>query len=100
ISWGETRIDSGLASILNGAVPLFTIVIAHFWLNDEKITLPRILGLVIGFVGVVILVSRDIGPQGLHFNLWGQLAVLAASFSYALAITFSHRYLRGQPPVV
>ena len=35
ISWGETLIDSGVASILNGTVPLFTIVIAHFWLNDE-----------------------------------------------------------------
>jgi len=44
ITWGETRIDSSLASILNGTVPLFTIVIAHFWLRDEKITLPRIAG--------------------------------------------------------
>src|SRR4051794_11531730 len=40
ITWGETRIASSLASILNGSVPLFTIVIAHFWLHDEKITLP------------------------------------------------------------
>jgi drug/metabolite transporter (DMT)-like permease len=103
ISWGETRIDSGLASILNGAVPLFTIIIAHFWLHDEKITLPRILGLLVGFVGVVILVSRDIGSPaspGSQGNLWGQLAVLAAAVSYAVAITFSRRYLRGQSPVV
>src|SRR5574341_1347433 len=46
ISWGETRIDSAMASILNGTVPLFTIVIAHFWLQDEKISLPRISGLI------------------------------------------------------
>ena len=101
ISWGETKIDSALASTLNGAVPLFTIVIAHFWLHDEKITAGRILGLIIGFVGVVILVSRDFGPQGLlQGNLLGQLAVLAASISYATAITFSRKYLRGQPPVI
>jgi len=100
ISWGETRIDSGLASILNGTVPLFTIVIAHYWLHDEKIPLPRIAGLVVGFVGVVVLVSRDLGPGGLQGNTWGQLAVIAAAMCYATAITFSRRHLRGQPPVV
>lgn len=100
ISWGETRIDSGLASILNGTVPLFTIIIAHFWLHDEKITAPRIGGLVVGFVGVVILVSRDFGPNALEGNILGQLAVIAASISYATAITFSRRHLRGQSPVV
>lgn len=100
ISWGETRIDSGLASILNGTVPLFTIVIAHFWLQDEKITLPRIAGLIVGFVGVVILVSRDVRVADLGGSLIGQLAVLAAALCYATAITFSRRHLRGQPPLV
>lgn len=100
ISWGETRIDSALASILNGTMPLFTIVIAHFWLHDEKITLPRVVGLIVGFIGVVVLVSRDFDPQSTHGSIWGQLAVLAATVSYATATTFSRRYLRGQPPVV
>jgi drug/metabolite transporter (DMT)-like permease len=100
ISWGETRIDSGLASILNGTMPLFVIVIAHFWLHDEKITPARLAGLIVGFVGVVVLVSRDLGSQGVQGNVWGQLAVLAAAASYATAATFSRRYLRGQPPVV
>ena len=100
ISWGETRIDSGLASILNGTLPLFTIVIAHFWLHDEKITLPRMAGLIVGFVGVVMLLSRDFGPEGLQGNVWGQMAVIAAVICYATAITFSRRHLRGQPPVL
>lgn len=100
ISWGETRIDSGLASILNGTVPLFAIVIAHYWLTDEKITAPRVLGLVLGFAGVVVLVSGDLNPGALGGSLLGQLAVLAASASYATAAIFSRRYLRNQPPVV
>lgn len=100
ISWGETRIDSGLASILNSTVPLFTIVIAHFWLHDEKITLSRIAGLIVGFIGVVVLVSRDLDPAGLGGNIWGQVAVIAASICYATAITFSRKHLRNQPPVV
>jgi drug/metabolite transporter (DMT)-like permease len=101
ITWGEKSIDSGLASILNGAVPLFTIVIAHFWLHDEKITAPRIAGLIVGFVGIVVLVSRDFDLGGvLKSSIWGQAAVLLASISYATAITFSRKYLRGQPPVL
>ena len=97
ISWGETRIDSGLASILNSTVPLFTIIIAHFWLHDEKMTFSRLAGLIIGFAGIVVLVGRDGGLSG---SLWGKLAVIAAAISYATAITFSRRYLRGQPPAM
>ncbi len=100
ISWGETTIASSMASILNGTTPLFTIIIAHLWLRDEKISLPRLVGLIVGFVGVIVLVSRDLTPGVLHVNLWGQLAVLAASASYGLGATFSRKYMRGQPPVV
>lgn len=100
ITWGERSIDSGLASILNGTVPLFTIVIAHFWQADERMTLGRLGGLLIGFVGLVLLVSDDLSAQALTGNLLGQLAVLAASVSYAFAINFSRKYLRNQSPVV
>ncbi len=100
ITWGETLIDSSLASILNGTVPLFTIILAHFWLKDEKMTLPRLAGLAVGFVGMVVLVSRDLGPAALSGNVWGQIAVIVASISYASAITFSRKHLRGQPPVL
>jgi len=100
ISWGETRIESSLASILNGTVPLFAIIIAHYWLHDERITLARIVGLIVGFVGVVVLVGRDFDINSLGGNFLGQLAVIAASISYATAATFSRKYLRGQAPVV
>ncbi len=100
ISWGETKIDSSLAAILNGTTPLFTIVIANFWLHDEKITLPRLAGLLVGFVGVIVLVSRDLAANGVQGDVLGQLAVLFAAISYATALTFSRKYLRGQKPVV
>ncbi|MBL8057484.1 MAG: DMT family transporter [Anaerolineales bacterium] len=100
ITWGETLIDSSLASILNATVPLFTILFAHFWLHDEKITASRLVGLAVGFGGVVILVSRDLAPGGLGGNIWGQAAVIAAAVSYAVALTFSRRYLRNQKPAV
>jgi drug/metabolite transporter (DMT)-like permease len=100
IPWGETRIASGLAAVLNATTPLFALVIAHFWLRDERITLLRAGGLGIGFAGVVVLMGPDLGPAALQGSLWGQAAVLGASVSYAAAATFARRYLRGQPPMV
>ena len=100
ITWGETKIDSSMAAILNGAQPLFVIVIAHFWLHDEKITLPRFGGLIVGFIGVVVLVAQDFNPGTLQGDMWGQLAVVLAAISYATALTFSRKYLRGTKPVV
>lgn len=100
IPWGETRIASGLAAILNGTTPLFTLVVAHFWLRDERITPLRVGGVTLGFMGVVVLMSGSLGAPALWNNLWGQGAVLAASGSYAIAATFARKHLRGQPPVL
>src|SRR4051812_12325820 len=73
ITWGEQTIDSAVASILNATVPLFTIVIAHFFLHDDKMTVPRVAGLLIGFAGVAILLSQDFDPQA-HNSIIGQAA--------------------------
>jgi drug/metabolite transporter (DMT)-like permease len=60
ISWAEQHIDSAVASILNSSVPLFTMVIAHFALTDDRMTARRILGLLVGFAGEVVLTVRDV----------------------------------------
>ncbi len=90
ITWGELTIDSAVASILNATVPLFTIVIAHFFLRDDKMTVPRVLGLLIGFVGVAILLSQDFDPQA-HNSIIGQVAVIVASASYAVSYIYARR---------
>jgi drug/metabolite transporter (DMT)-like permease len=100
ISWGEQHIDSSMASILNGTVPLFTLIIAHVFLHDERITLNRVLGLLAGFVGVIILMSPNLEPSAGRSGLWGQMAVLLASLLYAGSSVFIRRNLRGIPPIV
>ena len=100
ISWGEQYIDSSVASILNGTVPLFTVVIAHLSLHDDRMTIYRVLGLVTGFAGVVVLVSRNLGPGGFGGNVLGQLAVLLAAISYALSSVFARRNLRDVDSMV
>lgn len=90
ISWGEQTIDSAVASILNATVPLFTIVIAHFWLSDDKMTLQKALGLLIGFAGVVVLMSKDLNTSA-HSSVIGQGAVILAAVFYAGSTVFARK---------
>jgi drug/metabolite transporter (DMT)-like permease len=95
ISWGEQTIDSAVAAILDATVPLFTIVIAHFMLRDDRMTIPKVLGLVVGFLGVVVLLSKDIGVSS--GSLLGQVAVVLASIFYAGSASISVRRRRIYP---
>lgn len=81
ISWGEQSIDSAVAAILDATVPLFTIIIAQIFLRDDRMTLPKTLGLLVGFAGVIVLMSRSIGAT--QSSLLGQAAVVLASIFYA-----------------
>jgi drug/metabolite transporter (DMT)-like permease len=98
ISWGELHIDSAVASILDATVPLFTILIAHFLLQDDKITVPKILGLVMGFGGIIILMSKDIGASS--NSLLGQLAVIAASIFYAISAIYIRKVTVDTPGIL
>ena len=82
ISWGERTIDSAVAAILNASVPLFTIVFAHFWLSDDRMTPQKVLGLLAGFAGVVVLLSKDLRAS-VPGSLLGQGAVILAAAFYA-----------------
>lgn len=99
ISWGQTHISSGLAGILTSTTPLFTIVIAHLLLADEQITLPKLMGLVVGFGGIVLLFSRDLRSLGPSRNIWAQLAVVGATLSYAVSGVYTKRKLGDQHPI-
>jgi drug/metabolite transporter (DMT)-like permease len=100
ITWGEQTIDSGLATVLNATMPLFALVTAHFALKDERITLVKVLGLLAGFGGVIVLASRSLGASDVANPIAGQLAVLCASLSYGAAVVFVRRSLRHLRPIV
>ncbi len=100
IVWGQSHIASGLAAILNATTPISTVIVAHLLTSDEKITGNRLLGVAIGFVGVVILIGPD-SLQGLGTDLLAQLAVLAAAVSYAFAGVYGRRFkTMGVDPIV
>ena len=93
ISWGQQRVDSGLAGILMAVMPLTTMVLAHFFIDGERMRRHRILGFTVGFVGIVVLV----GPQAL-VQLGGsgeilvaQLAILGGALAYAVNTILARR---------
>jgi drug/metabolite transporter (DMT)-like permease len=98
ISWGEQSIDSAVAAILDATVPLFTILIAHYLLHDDKMTMPKVLGLLIGFAGVVVLMSKDIGSS--FGSVLGQLAVVLASAFYAGSAVFARKTTEDTPGIL
>jgi drug/metabolite transporter (DMT)-like permease len=98
ISWGEQSIDSAVAAILDATVPLFTILIAHYLLHDDKMTMPKVLGLLIGFAGVVVLMSKDIGAS--FGSVLGQLAVVLASAFYAGSAVFARKTTEDTPGIL
>jgi len=99
ITFAEQSVDSALASILNATVPLFTVVIAARLLPEERITVRRLGGLTLGFLGVIVLVSRDLGG-GAGSTLVGQLLMVGSSVCYAVGTSYARRASRGLQPVV
>ncbi len=98
ITWAEQSVDSALAAILNSTVPLFVIVIAPLFLPDEPIRINGVVGLAVGFIGVVLLVSP--GLLSATGDLAGSVALLGSSLAYALGNVYSRRNVRGLPPLV
>lgn len=99
ITWGELYIESAVAAILNCSVPLFTMIGAHFFTKDERISGIRILSLLAGFSGVFILVSRDLS-SGYQSTLIGQAAVLLAAVSYAFSSIYARNTTSEVSPIV
>jgi drug/metabolite transporter (DMT)-like permease len=93
LAWGETRIDSGLAALLQASAPLFTALLAAAFVQSERVTGTRLIGVLVGFGGVALLVGAV--PSG---NVLGALAVVAAAFCYAASSLAAGRRLHDVHP--
>lgn len=98
ITWAEQSVPSSIAAILTAPVPLFAIVLSAFFLHDEPLRVNGLLGLLVGFVGVVIVTSPGLTGDGA--SVTGELALLGAAFSYAVGAVYSRRYVRGLRPMI
>ena len=99
IVWGQEQVASGVAAILNASTPLFGVVVAHWLTTDEKMTPPRVLGVIIGFSGVIVMIGID-AFQSMGLELLAPIAIVMATLSYAFASVFGRRFKRmGVSPI-
>ncbi len=103
IVWGQIYIASGLASILNAATPFFGVIVAHFFLADERLSGRRLIGVLIGIAGVAIMIGLQAldGLGGGNIALLAQLAIIGATISYAFSGVYGRRFSgMGVAPMV
>ncbi len=98
ITWAEQSVESSLAAILTSPVPLFAIVLSALFLHDEPLRVNGLVGLVVGFIGVIIITSR--GLTGAGSSLAGELALIGATISYAAGAVYARRNVRGLPAMI
>lgn len=98
IVWGQQYIDSGLAAVINATTPAFTILLANFFTRDERASVRKFSGAIIGLGGVATLIGTDaLGGFGEH--ILAQFAIMGAALSYAISAIYARR-LHAVPPMV
>lgn len=95
---GQMGAASGLAAVLTATTPLFTIVLAHFFTRDERLTVNKVAGVLVGIAGVAIVVGFD-PAQGLGGAVAAKLFLVAASLLYAIGGIYAKRF-SATPPLV
>ena len=98
IGWGQLSVDSGLTAILMAVAPLIAAVLAHVWTGDERLSLRRVTGILIGLGGVVVLIGPD-ALGGLGDQALAQFAIASAAACYATASVFARRLGHLSPTV-
>ncbi len=88
--WGQQYLDSGYASILNATTPLWGVITAHFLTSDEKATPARIVGVLIGMAGIIVMVGPE-AMKGLSNNLLAQIACIISTIFYSFAAIYGRR---------
>jgi len=99
IAWGEKHVHSGVAGIANASVPIFVALLAIRFRASERVTGLRLVGIVVGILGVAVLAGLD--PEGTWWTVAGTLAVVIASLSYASALLYTqYRFPEAAPLVL
>jgi len=99
ITWAEATVDSALAAVLVSPVPIFVIPFAALLLRDERLTLAKLVGVVVGLVGVALLVGFDPASIG-RADFTAELALIGATISYAFAGVYARKFITGYRPMI
>ena len=99
IAWGQLHVESGLAAIFNSTTAFFGVLVAAAVFADERLTMAKIIGVVLGTAGAVVAIGTE-NLKSFDLRTLGQIAILGASFSYAIAAVWARAHLSNlKPPV-
>jgi drug/metabolite transporter (DMT)-like permease len=93
IAWGEVRVSAVTAGLLNAATPLFAVPVAFFMIPADRQGRPPLSGMLVGFVGVVVLLGAWSGSGGSHLS--GELACLLSTVCYGFGLPYMRRFVTG-----
>lgn len=99
ITTAERSVPSAIAAIINGAVPLVVILLAALVLHDEPITLGRLIGLLVGYAGVIVIVSPGLATSS-GSAISGELALVGSTISYGVGAVYTRRNMKGLRPMI
>ena len=99
ITSAERSVDSAVAAIINGAVPLVVILLAGLTFHDEPITLNRLVGLLVGYAGVIVIVSPGLASST-GSQISGELALVGSTISYGIGAVYARAVMRGIRPMI
>jgi drug/metabolite transporter (DMT)-like permease len=98
VYWGTQYIESGLAGVLFATMPFFVAAMAHLMIPDEKLTLLKTSGMLIGFLGIC-LIFKDSFSAKRALGMWGMGAIIAASFFSAMGMIVIKKHLHHLDPL-
>ncbi|WP_300029934.1 DMT family transporter [uncultured Roseobacter sp.] len=99
MAWGQLWIESGLTSILNAATAIFGVLAAALFFSDERLSLRKFTGVLVGFGGVTTAIGLE-NLRNFDLRSLAQLAVIGGTLSYALAGVWARKTLGGLKPQV
>ena len=98
-AWGEQFVDSALAAILNGVLPVFTVVMSHYFVPGDRLTTPKVIGVSLGFAGLLFLVGPPLF-SGVRGTTLGVIAIVISVLMFSIAFIIERLTLRGLEPLV
>ena len=95
---GQQYLESSLVGIINAMTPVFTVIVSHLWPKGERATRLKVMGVLVGFAGIVILTLPSFEP-GAENRLFGTIIVLSAPLSFAIGLNWV-RQISGVSSIV
>ena len=99
ISYGQIGIDSSLAGILMSTMPISTLILSHFFLDDENMTKKKLIGFLVAFIGIIILImpEESIVEDNFIDGIYSELMVISGAILYSFAAVYGKRFKITNP---